>query len=148
MAMKKRRKKARTVSETLKVLRDKVAESPPIDSNPKTDKTDPVEVPPPRTDWHRMWPWLAIASVLLGVIAYLNPADVPVLIWKMNLLSLAAAIGYWVDRSAFPYGRPDMLVNLGDDGDWAMGEALVFVGAMLRRAIIMASLIYATAVAV
>lgn len=102
---------------------------------------------PPKHDWHRMWPWWIISGVLVGIISYFKPDEIPVLVWKISLLSLAAAMGYWVDRSAFPYGRPDQLVDLRGDDNWSTGEALVFGVSMIRRAMIMSAFMYASAVA-
>lgn len=90
------------------------------------------------------WPW---AGALLMLVFILNPADVPVVVYKMALISLAPLFGYYVDRSLFPYGRPDTLVDLGDDGKWETGESIVFAAAMLRRALVMAACVSAVAVA-
>ena len=96
----------------------------------------------------RMWQWWAVGGALLAVTALLNPAGVAVALWKYALVASAPVVGYWLDRTLFPYGRPDKLVDLGDDGKWETGEAIVFGAAMLRRALVMSALVYAVAVAI
>ncbi|TAG44305.1 MAG: hypothetical protein EAZ30_17330 [Betaproteobacteria bacterium] len=110
----------------------------------------------------RMFDWL-IAAVLLAVLVWcIAPQQLPVSLYKLSLVALAAVAGYWIDRSLFPYARPDFFLQLGefedapeplceepsDDADTstlelhaAPDEALLrLMGvAMLRRAIIVAA---------
>ncbi len=90
----------------------------------------------------RMSLWWVVATCFIALAAYLNPANIPVLVWKGALISSAPVIGYWIDRVSFPYGRPDFLLDLYNDGDWQIGEAIVFGAAMFRRAMIMTACIY------
>ena len=48
-----------------------------------------------------------LAAVLLALIAWLSPVQLPVVLYKVALITLAAVIGYWLDRALFPYARPD-----------------------------------------
>ncbi|NEM33488.1 hypothetical protein G3V90_26340, partial [Escherichia coli] len=48
------------------------------------------------------------------------------------LISLAAVLGYWLDRSLFPYARPNYFQSAED-------EQRLFSAAMLRRAVIVAA---------
>lgn len=57
----------------------------------------------------RMLDWVAIAVALTLAIAFLAPQQLGVTLYKLSLVSLAAAVGYWIDRSLFPYARPDDL---------------------------------------
>lgn len=59
----------------------------------------------------RMADWVLIALVLWGVVALLAPQQLPVSIYKMSLVALAAVMGYWIDRSVFPYARPDQYLE-------------------------------------
>lgn len=70
-----------------------------------------------------------VGTVLLAVVVgLLAPQQLPVSAYKLSLVSMAGVIGYWLDRSLFPYARPDRLVH--------HTFALLFALAMIRRAII------------
>lgn len=104
----------------------------------------------------RLTTWLVIAAVLLVVIGIVSPQQVPVVLYKLSLVSLAGAIAYWIDRALFPYGRPDgYLVR-----DWRHGSCSgthrvdfpisdgyewPFLVATIRRALIVAAVILAVA---
>lgn len=75
----------------------------------------------------RMTDWLLITLVLLAAIAVLSPQQLPVSLYKLSLITMAAVVGYWIDRSLFPYARPD---------DLALTDVRERSAAMLRRAII------------
>ncbi len=57
----------------------------------------------------RMLDWLIVAALLSLVIAVVAPHQIGVTLYKLSLVSLAAVAGYWIDRSLFPYARPDDL---------------------------------------
>jgi len=78
----------------------------------------------------RLADWIVIAIVLTLAIAIIAPQQIPVTLYKLSLVSLAAAVGYWIDRSLFPYARPDD--RLSD---------LQTASAYLRRAIIVGACI-------
>ena len=79
----------------------------------------------------RLADWIAIAVVLTLAIGIIAPQQLPVTLYKLSLVSLAAAVGYWIDRSLFPYSRPDDL-SLSD---------LQTASAYLRRAFIVGACI-------
>ena len=82
--------------------------------------------------------WCAIyALVLLLTVAWIAPQQVPIIVYKLNLILLASAAGYWLDRWAFPYARPDRFLT--PDGEVKVNHKRVFVAALIRRAIIMGS---------
>lgn len=81
----------------------------------------------------RMSAWVYISIPLLIVVVLLSPQKVGLVIYKLNLVTIAAALGYWLDRGAFPYARPDQVA-----------EALM-PAAMIRRAVIMAAVVLAMA---
>jgi hypothetical protein len=93
----------------------------------------------------RLWDWIIYAAALTGVIYLLSPQNLPVMIDKIALAALAGLVGYRLDLSLYPYGRPDMLVALEDPSEWGVGEAIVFAAAMGRRAIIIGAVIVAVA---
>ena len=104
----------------------------------------------------RLFGWLFVALLLLIGIALLSPQQLPVTLYKISLITLAAGVGYWLDRALFPYARPDGYLNFrwknrGESGDYnadhpiADGYSMVFALAMLRRALIVAAVVLAVA---
>lgn len=76
----------------------------------------------------RMFDWLLVTLVLIGLIAWLSPQQLTVSLYKLSLITMAAVVGYWIDRSLFPYARPD---------DLSLSTSVIAQSAaMLRRAII------------
>jgi hypothetical protein len=110
-------------------------------------------LPSPR--W-RMSEWLLAAIALSFVVWWMAPQQLPVSLYKLSLVALAAVAGYWIDRSLFPYARPDVflaldadaqsLLDADDESDSCVLSAtpdetlLRLMGiCMLRRAIIVAA---------
>ena len=116
----------------------------------------------PSTPVPRMLGWLAIAVLLIVAVWAIAPQQLPVTLYKASLVSLAGVVGYWLDRSLFPYARPDELLarwrlrgemDLTHDeqavadgmGDAQLvvgldaGGAQAFAAAMIRRALIVAA---------
>lgn len=56
----------------------------------------------------RLSSWWAIAAVLSALVLLIAPGQLPVTLYKLNLIALAAVAGYWIDRAIFPYARPDL----------------------------------------
>jgi len=81
----------------------------------------PLENPIPlRRRLPRLTTWLIVAALLIVVIGIVSPQQVPVAIYKLSLISLAAVGSYWIDRALFPYARPDgYLVR-----DWRCGSCV------------------------
>lgn len=65
----------------------------------------------------RLWGWILISIVLLLVVAWVAPQQVPVSIYKLSLVTMAGVVGYWLDRSMFPYARPDVFLTMGEPFD-------------------------------
>ncbi len=92
----------------------------------------------------RMTDWLLVSLFLLYVIHDQAPQQLPVSLYKLSLITMAAVVGYWIDRSVFPYARPDAFMqrpfSVGSpyvaEKAIAPSQQLVFAVAMLRRAII------------
>lgn len=77
----------------------------------------------------RLITWIILSLALFAAIAFTSPHQLPVVLYKAALVSLAAVLGYWLDRSLFPYDRPHTYQEYGED--------LIPRGlAMLRRALI------------
>lgn len=68
---------------------------------------------PQRASW-RMTDWLLLALLLSLAVWWMAPQQLPVSLYKLSLVALAAVAGYWIDRSLFPYARPDAFLQLED----------------------------------
>ena len=62
----------------------------------------------------RLSGWLLTSVLLLGTIALVSPQQLPVVIYKLALITLAAVLGYWLDRSLFPKARPGQYLKHDD----------------------------------
>lgn len=98
----------------------------------------------------RMLPWLAISLLLAAGVFDLAPQQLPVTLYKLSLISVAAYVGYWIDRGLFPYARPHTFIPSEDDEPFEddSGELIKianfgwsYEAAMIRRAIIVAACI-------
>ncbi|MCL1960499.1 MAG: putative holin [Desulfovibrionaceae bacterium] len=108
----------------------------------------------------RMKAWLAAAFVLALLVWLLAPQQLPVSLYKLSLVAMAAVAGYWIDRSLFPYARPGEFLADEDDAQDAPpvtelepaaphecelcvaasdSQPLLLAAAMLRRAVIVAA---------
>jgi len=91
-----------------------------------------------------------VLLVLVVLVVLIAPHQLPVSLYKLSLVALAGVAGYYLDRSMFPYARPDGYLCV----DWRRGTLepeyaadyevvhgceLAFVAAMLRRAVIVAA---------
>jgi hypothetical protein len=101
----------------------------------------------------RLSGWLLISLLLAALVWAIAPQQLPVSLYKLSLVTLAGVVGYWLDRSMFPYARPDEFLPESDraldlpEGDQvctllvAPDEAQLRLAgaAMLRRALIVAA---------
>jgi len=58
----------------------------------------------------RLTSWWLFAIALSLAVFIIAPQQLAVSLYKLNLLSLAAVAGYWIDRSIFVYARPNSVV--------------------------------------
>lgn len=84
----------------------------------------------------RIGPWLILAIITSIAVGFLYPHQLGVLLWSLTKLCWGAYLGYWIDRSMFPYARPGAWV----DSDAERPLLPLF---MLRRVIIIAAAILA-----
>lgn len=100
--------------------------------------------------------WLIAAVVLLALIALISPVQLPVVLYKVALIALFAVLGYWLDRTLFPYARPDSYLERDwrfgteepeGDADFRVvaGYERVFATALIRRAIVVGAVIVGSA---
>ena len=92
--------------------------------------------------------FLLAAILLLAVIFAAYPERLAVVVYKTALITLAAVIGYWLDRALFPYARPDSFLwrdwrkgtdEPEGDVDFPIAKAdymAAYCVAQLRRAIV------------
>ena len=119
--------------------------------SPRNTATIPLYRRAPRSST-----WICIALILLVLVALLSPQQIPIAVYKLSLIALAAVVGYWVDRMIFPYARPDGYLDI----DWRHGTDepinqvdfkvvngyhTIFAAAMLRRAIVVAAVVLGVA---
>ena len=107
----------------------------------------------------RLLTFLLLTAALFCGLLLLAPHQATVAVYKLTLISLAAVVGYWLDRALFPYARPDgYLVNdwrtkkvtetgIQDEVDHPVihGYRVVYSHAMLRRALIVLAVVLGTA---
>jgi len=94
----------------------------------------------------RMLVWLAISLALTGIIFVVAPHQLETTVYKLSLITTAAWLGYWIDRSLFPYARPDVIGNAMEDAKIHTTEAIHEMNhAAMRRAIIIAACVIGAA---
>ena len=93
---------------------------------------------------------LALFILSTAVLAYTHSAQIGIIVLKVSLVSGFAALGYFVDRSAAPYARPDDMIdnirnarNTVESAAWAQ----VAAASSIRRAIIIGACMLAGALA-
>lgn len=95
----------------------------------------------------RMAGWLLVSLILTVAIAVTAPQQLPVSLYKLSLITSGAWVAYWIDRSLFPYARPDAFLtqpwSIGKfnhpGGDVDLKMQIAFGMAQLRRALIIAA---------
>ena len=73
--------------------------------------------------------FVIITALLLVSVFLISPAQLPVIIYKASLVTLAAILGYWIDYLLFPHMRPG--INDGKDQ-----EPIIRSSIAIRRALI------------
>lgn len=84
----------------------------------------------------RMAEFLVIGLILVTILYLTAPAQLPVMLYKANLVAFFAFMGYWIDRRLFMFGREEDM--LGGDAYKTM---------QIRRAIIVGAVVIAGALA-
>jgi len=104
----------------------------------------------------RLAMWLVLSFVLVAALVVLSPSKLPIGLYKLTLISLAAVVAYWLDRALFPYARPDSYLKRDwrhgtdepeDQADYEVvpGYELIFSYAMLRRALVVVAVVIGVA---
>lgn len=85
----------------------------------------------------RLGGWAVIAVALVVVLWVTHPAQLGVVVYKCALVTLAAVLGYYIDRSLFPYARPHAQIkNVRRLTDNRYAIELIPALLMLRRTVI------------
>lgn len=93
----------------------------------------------PHIPMPRLLGWIVVSILLTLAVALIAPQQVPVSLYKLNLIALAGVAGYWLDRALFPYARPDRFVDkVRRDRDDLCSAGLA-MASMLRRAVVVAA---------
>lgn len=99
---------------------------------------------------------IVVTALLLSAVAFIAPVKIPVLLFKLVLITIAGIVGYLLDCLIFPYARPDSYLafpnwkdavpKVGDANcPVVSGYRLTFNAAMQRRAIIVGCAMLASA---
>ncbi|NWO05360.1 MAG: hypothetical protein HLX50_06575 [Alteromonadaceae bacterium] len=93
----------------------------------------------------RLFGWGIVALVLVLALAWLAPQQLPVVAYKLALVTIAVVLAYWLDRALFPYARPHVMFRCATDYQQSPDREERIRGssvrwsaniAMLRRALI------------
>lgn len=99
---------------------------------PTASSTSPRAAP-------RMFGWLVLAVLLTALTYTLAPQQLPLSVYKLSLVAIAAVAGYWIDRALFPYARPDVLWDTEFFASHAQQMLMLGTLLMLRRALIVSA---------
>ena len=82
----------------------------------------------------RMSGWILLTIVLLAVIYQISPKNLPILVYKGSLVTVAGVITYWLDRSL--YSRMSDRINKEMPRDMlssarVLSRALIFLAVVL-----------------
>lgn len=92
----------------------------------------------PGTD-RRLFGWGFFTLLLFVALALIAPHQMPVVLYKVALVTLGAVLGYHIDRALFPYARPHEMhhtePHIRPEAHWPRSLA------MIRRAIIVLAVI-------
>lgn len=87
---------------------------------PPTASAHPPASGPKKSKLPRLTSWWLIATFLSLAVFLIAPQQLPVSLYKLNLISLAALAGYWIDRAVFPYARPQTAALRDLDTDYEL----------------------------
>lgn len=95
-------------------------------------------LPEPDVVVPRLAGWLVVAVLAVLAVWLVAPQQLPVSLYKFSLVAVAGVGGYRLDRSLFPYARPDWLLNRVEYGhpEAKLAFGIMTAAAMLRRGLI------------
>ena len=97
----------------------------------------------PQSRLPRLTLWVFVTMALMICLALAAPEQMPVIAYKVALVTLGVVLAYWLDRALFPYARPHACLQNRNapGGGWtddaeAYRYTAAFAAACLRRALI------------
>ena len=79
--------------------------------------------------------FVVVSIMLLTAVFLISPAQIPVIIFKASLVTLAAILGYWIDYLLFPHMRPGIIDKIEQDpiirASIAIRRAIIIFGTIL-----------------
>ena len=92
----------------------------------------------------RLLGWLIATVVIMLALAFVAPEQMPVIAYKLGLVTLGCVLAYWLDRALFPYARPHACIPTPDapggcaipSEDERKRYEFLFAAACIRRALI------------
>jgi|TARA_B100000809_G_scaffold52403_1_gene47735 hypothetical protein len=79
--------------------------------------------------------FVVVSIILLTAVFLISPAQIPVIIFKASLVTLAAILGYWIDYLLFPHMRPGIIDKIEQDpiirASIAIRRAIIIFGTIL-----------------
>lgn len=79
--------------------------------------------------------FVVVSIMLLTAVFLISPAQIPVVIFKASLVTLAAILGYWIDYLLFPHMRPGVIDKIEQDpiirASIAIRRAIIIFGTIL-----------------
>lgn len=97
----------------------------------------------PQSRLPRLTLWVFVTMALMICLALAAPEQMPVIAYKVALVTLGVVLAYWLDRALFPYARPHEYMpkplgpgGCGPDPQEADRYTVAFAAACLRRALI------------
>lgn len=82
----------------------------------------------------RLWLWWLYAAVLLGLIAWVAPQQIEVVLYKLTLVALATVVAYMADRELFKRCPVQIRAVMPKDTFGAarlIARSLIFIGVVL-----------------
>ena len=97
----------------------------------------------PQSRLPRLTLWVFVTMALMICLALAAPEQMPVIAYKVALVTLGVVLAYWLDRALFPYARPHEYMpkpigpgGCGPDPQAADRDTVAFAAACMRRALI------------
>ncbi len=93
---------------------------------------------------------LRVAGILITVLALvgalvISPVQIPVVLFKLSLVTLAAVASYWIDKILNPHVDNGVLANIVSSSDFNEKEREIahelLKAAMIRRALITVAIV-------
>lgn len=78
----------------------------------------------------RFWKTAILSLVGVALLAVVSVDQLGVIFKKSVLVSVAAVVGYYIDRAAFPYARPHEMMG-GGSFNWATIRRAILIAATL-----------------